>query len=126
MAEDEVEQRISWRELAAAAVIGFLAGYGAVALVSHFVVGFRLTVGNLPPHPCGFGVRHPPQPLITAAQLPSWALKRSAGFYHPTSKGAPLSAGGTCVSRHIRVGLRLSVCLSRTGQGCKLSRACAV
>ena len=97
MTDAEHEHRVSFRELVAAAVIGFLAGYGAVALVSHFVVGYRLTVGTLPSRPCIYGLQPRAQPVLTVAGGdPSWVLQQRADAYHLPGKGAPNQQGRAC------------------------------
>ncbi len=94
MTADDSSKRVSWRELAAAAVIGFLAGYGAVALVSHFVLGYRMTVGTLPPRPCSLGLQPHTRPLVTAAGYEaSQHTHRSAGISELSRTGAPVLCG---------------------------------
>lgn len=103
MTADDTEHRVSWRELAAAAVIGFLAGYGAVALVSHFVFGYRVTVGALPPRPCSLGFQHHTQPLVDAAGYgASQPLQRSVDISGLSRTGAPMLCRAARKPNHIR------------------------
>ena len=103
MIADESEHRVSWRELAAAAVIGCLAGYGAVALAYHFVLGYRMTVGAMPSRPCGLGIQPQARPLAAAAghKAPQ-QLQRSADVYTLSRKGALVMSRAAHRSRMLR------------------------
>jgi hypothetical protein len=71
MTDADDERTASCRDLTIAAVIGFLAGYGAVALVSHLIIGYHFTAGTLPPRPCSPGL-HSAHPLGEGGQ--AWEL----------------------------------------------------
>ena len=80
---DDEEQAATWRELAVAAVFGFLAGYGAVALVTHLIVGYQYTAGTLHPWPCSPGL----QPASTMSEG-ARALKHGTGATANAQTGA--------------------------------------
>ena len=83
MTDEDAEQAATWRELAIAAVFGFLAGYGAVALVTHLIVGYQYTAGTLHPWPCSPGL----QPASTMSEG-ARALKHGTGATANAQTGA--------------------------------------
>ena len=89
MTSDESEQKVYWWELAAAAVIGFLAGYGAVALASRFVSHNSVATGTLPSRPCSLAFPPQSRPPVTAAGYEAaQQMQHGADVYRLSRKGA--------------------------------------